>query len=379
MKFLKSNKKLFIGLLIGLLLSGITVYATNEILFASSQISFDNTRAGLIKANGDDVETLEDAIEALARVGSCPVGYEMANLGDHSLTCRNTTAPICRRAQAGTLHTETCNQGTNGDSYYCYYDGYYVGGTKNTTTITYGKLGTTGVKPSVGDAFDCDINKDGQFDPVTERFYYVSDYFDTNAGDFDNTTATLIYYKNFVGGAPNDGGVAYFGTNSAYNNWHRPTTAVAALPVAAETPTGNEWRNDLLKTDNRKIQACSDHNCTSLSDATDGGPIVQTEHLYQGKAARLIHLKEIKAGCTTDLSQIKSLSGDCNFLMERAYYANPSGYPTYGPWPENPRSDSATVAWSVVGSNRMVVNNNTYRTIFGARPAIDVLYSDISY
>jgi len=165
---------------------------------------------------------------------------------------------------------------------------------------------------------------------VTERFYYVSDYFDTNTESFDTTRATLIYYKNFVGGSPSDSGIAYYGIESSYDNWHGPTTAVAALPVAAVTPTGKKWRTGLLKTDNRKIQACSDNNCTTLSDSTTGGTIVQTGYLYSGKAARLIHLKEIKAGCATDLSQNQSLSGDCNFLMERTYYANPSGYPIYG-------------------------------------------------
>ena len=372
MKLLKNNKKLFLGILIGLILSTVTVYAVNEILFASSQISFDNTRAGLKKSNGDDVETVEEAIDALKARGACPAGYEEVNLG-YSIICRNTIAPICKRATV--LHTETCNQGTNDNSYYCYYDGYYVGGTKNTTTITYGKLGTTGENPVTGDAFDCDINGDGIYNSVTERFYYVSDYFDTNSESFDNTRATLIYYSNTVNGIPNDGGTAYYGTSGAYDNRHGPTVAISHLP---STTGANAWRNDLLKTDNRKIQACSDNNCTSLSYSTIGGTIVQTGHIYAGKAARLIHLKEIKAGCVVDLSQNKSLSNECNFLMENTKYTDASK-PTYGPWTENPRSEYADNICNVIGNLRRVGSDNPSTASRGARPAIDVLYSDIEY
>ena len=60
---------------------------------------------------------------------------------------------ICKRAT--TLHTEECTQtdATN----YCSGAGYTTSGSKGTTTITYGNLGTTGVLTS-GDAFDCDVN-----------------------------------------------------------------------------------------------------------------------------------------------------------------------------------------------------------------------------
>ena len=372
MNSLNKRMNLILGIIVGLVLSGVTVYAASEILFSSSQVSFDNTRANLKNIHGDPVETVEEAIDALKARGACEAGYEEVNLGN-AVICRNTHAPICKRAT--TLHTETCNQGENTDSYYCHYDGYYLGGTKNTTTVTYGRLGKSGVNPSVGDAFDCDINGDGLYNPNTERFYYVSDYFDTNTSSFDNTRAALIYYKNTVNGVQDDGGVAYYGTSSAYDNWHGPTVAITHLP---STTGNNAWRNDLLKTDNRKIQACSDLNCTTLSVSTTGGTITYTTPIYNGKAARLIHLKEIKQGCTTDLSQNTSLSNECNFLMENTKYTNASN-PTYGPWIENPRSANATYALFVVGNVRRLSSNYTYSTGRGARPVIDILYSDIEY
>ena len=372
MKKIKENIMLIvISFIMGGIILGTGVYAANEILFSSSQVSFDNTRANLKNTHGDPVETVEEAIDALKARGACEAGYEEVNLGN-AVICRNTHAPICKRA--ATLHTEICNQGENTDSYYCHYDGYYVGGTRNTTTVTYGRLGISGQPPQIGDAFDCDINGDGLYDSTTERFYYVSDYFDTNTSSFDNTRAALIYYKNTVNGVPDDGGVAYYGTSSAYDNWHGPTVAITHLP---STTGNNAWRDDLLKTDNRKIQACSDNNCTTLSDSTTGGAIVQTEHIYSGKAARLIHLKEIKKGCATDLSQNTSLSNECNFLMENTKYTNASK-PTYGPWIENPRSANATGAWVVTGGSRKVVDNSNYANR-GARPAIDIPYSEIAY
>ena len=72
---------------------------------------------------------------------------------------------ICKRATV--LHTEECTQ-TDG-SMFCSGAGYTANGSKGTSTITYGNLGTSGTLSS-GDAFDCDVNGDGTYDPSTERF-----------------------------------------------------------------------------------------------------------------------------------------------------------------------------------------------------------------
>ena len=93
---------------------------------------------------------------------------------------------ICKRAT--TLHTEKCTQ-TDG-SMFCSGAGYTTSGSKGTNTITYGNLGTTGSLNS-GDAFDCDVNGDGEYNSDTERFYYVSDYYNTSAKSFENDTAVL--------------------------------------------------------------------------------------------------------------------------------------------------------------------------------------------
>ena len=272
--------------------------------------------------------------------------------------------PICIRATS--LHTETCSQSSN----YCYADGYYSGGTMDTTTITYGNLGTSGNTPTVGDAFDCDTNGDGNY---TERFYYVSPYYNTDTLTFDGTTsddyATLIYYSNTVSGIANDGGSAY---DSRDENWHGPVTAKANLP------TTSQWSNITLKTIERAIlsEDGSTHNAI-----TTGGGTLPTVFSYDGYAARLLTVQELMNGC--NLTQVGSftageLSTNCKFLMEGTRYAD-SSKATDGIWTETPHAFASRNAWCASGYYRNVLHNSANGTASGARPVIDVPYSRLDY
>ena len=111
---------------------------------------------------------------------------------------------ICKRATI--LHTEECAQ--TDTSKFCSGAGYTTSGIKRTSTITYGNLGTAGVL-TTGDAFDCDVNGDGVYDSTKERFYYVSDYYNTSTKSFDSNYATLIYYNNVSSGQPANKVYAY--------------------------------------------------------------------------------------------------------------------------------------------------------------------------
>ena len=112
---------------------------------------------------------------------------------------------ICKKAK--TLHTATCTATQDG----CYGEGFYVGGSQGTTTITYGTIPNG--YPKAGDAYDCKLSNDGGY---TERFYYLTDW---NNGN----NHSLIYYKNI-----NSGAIAY---DSSNNNTHGPQTAGTVLPV----------------------------------------------------------------------------------------------------------------------------------------------------
>ena len=77
----------------------------------SGSVTIDNSSMGLTK-NGQAVTNVQDAIEAIYTTAStvgCPTGYEMVSVGNYYLSCRSTSAPICKRAT--TLHTETCESG----------------------------------------------------------------------------------------------------------------------------------------------------------------------------------------------------------------------------------------------------------------------------
>ena len=80
---------------------------------------------------------------------------------------------ICKKAT--TLHTSECTQTSGG----CNAAGYTASGSKGTTTITFGTISYGNLV--AGNAFDCDVNGDGTFDDVYERFYYLRTTEDNNA------------------------------------------------------------------------------------------------------------------------------------------------------------------------------------------------------
>ena len=127
---------------------------------------------------------------------------------------------LCKRAT--TLHSETCT--SSSITGYC-----YAGG----TSITYGQIGSSGTLTS-GDAFDCDVNGDGTYDPATERFYYVT--------DLNSTTAILIFYTN-----TNSAGERNGGTRPPYDssgiNYNGPVTAASVLPTKTAWPKATLYNN----------------------------------------------------------------------------------------------------------------------------------------
>jgi uncharacterized repeat protein (TIGR02543 family) len=281
-----------------------------------------------------------------------------------STTCANNenitvgNGVVCKRAI--NLHEEECSSGN------CSAAGYSVDGSKGTTTITYGSCGTSGTLTG-GDAFTCDVNGDKTFDELTERFYYVSDYYDTNTKAFDSSTATLIYYNNVTNGLScNKDTYAY---NTANVNFNGPRTVVLQLP------TINQWRNVSLKNTSRQILAENDNTYTS------GGDLINFD--YSPYSARLITYQEIRSACGNDLIARQRSLEACNYLYENSRYANPS-VGNRGSWTETPLSYHPTTDNGVLGiySNDrdisygwMPYNKNYY----GARPVIEVPKSKISY
>ena len=91
---------------------------------------------------------------------------------------------VCKKAATGTLHTETCSAGgscLNGIM------GYHSG-----DTITYGTIPGAN-SPLTGDAYDCDVNNDGTWDPLTERFYYIRGF----GGSSQVENSALVHFTSF--------------------------------------------------------------------------------------------------------------------------------------------------------------------------------------
>ena len=260
---------------------------------------------------------------------------------------------VCKRATK--LHTEECAQ-TDG-TYYCSGAGYTVSGSKKTTTISYGLLGTK-VTLKSGDAFDCDVNGDGEYNPDTERFYYVT--------DMNDNTAVLIYYNNVSKGKPSNS--TTYAYDSSGENWHGPRTAIEELPSTSE------WKNVSLTSSIRNI-------VTENGTKTTTGGTLPDSFSYTGKAARLLTIQEIRK--TTGIDEIPTWQvgelDNFNYLLENTKYSNDSNA-AWAWWLENSHSGNSADAWNVRGLNRYVNSNVALNARgFGVRPAIEVLKSNIEY
>jgi len=268
---------------------------------------------------------------------------------------------ICKRAS--TLHTEECTW--NDTTYYCSGAGYTTSSTKGTSTITYGNLGTSGTLTS-GDAFDCDVNGDGIYNSDTERFYYVSDYYNTSTKSFENDTAVLIYYNNVGTGSPSNN--TTYAYDSSNENWHGPRTAIDGLP------TTSQWSNISLKNTTRAILNENSGNTTT-------GGILPSDFSYAGYAARLLTIQEVRYA--TKNQSIPTLEtgelDDFTYLLEKTRFANNINGWAY--WFESVSFSSENNSYYVSGfyrNNNIYISSNSGGNV-GVRPAIEVSKKNIEY
>lgn len=261
---------------------------------------------------------------------------------------------VCKRAT--TLHTETCKDKSNR----CNSAGYSSSGSKGTTTITYGSLGTSGTLTS-GDAFDCDVNGDGIFDAETERFYYVTDLAN------NNKYAVLIYYSNTTEGVADYTDESATRYNVAAVNKYGPVTVIENLPSATQ------WNNVALSNNNRAIITETGTNSVSGSN-------LPTAFSYSGYAARLLTTQEVSSACGITVGSVNSGQLDvCEYFMENTSYSYTLDSP-YGYWLETPSVESVYQAWVVTGEVRRLYDWGVYdNNKYGVRPVIEVPKERIEY
>ncbi len=178
---------------------------------------------------------------------------------------------LCKRAT--TLHSETCTSSSTMG--YC---------TAGGTSITYGQIGTNGVLTS-GDAFDCDVNGDGNYDPETERFYYATDL------ESDSNIAVLVFYTN-----TSPDGTRSRTTRPPYhssNSYSDPRDAASMLP------TTTAWPNATLYKKTSQIYNEDGGTTVIISTSTTTVKNLPIYTYSDTVAARLLTYKEYSQMSTT--------------------------------------------------------------------------------
>jgi len=274
--------------------------------------------------------------------------------------CGPKVAYKCKRADVSTLHTEECTQTLS----YCVVIEYLTG----SKTITYGNKEVTQGTLTSGDAFDCDVNGNGKYEE-TERFYYVSDLYNTTTKQFDNNYAVLIYYNNFANQNPDNTSSGLIAYHSGDINYEGPLKAKENLPLTST------WKNITLSNTTRAIL-----NEKGEGTTYNGSKNLPTAFSYEGYAARLLTAQEINSACNITVGSYNSGELDnCKYLMENTKYSN-SSLGTYGYWLETPYAATSGSSWFVNGIDRRVnYYNASYSGSYGLRPAIEVLKTDIEF
>lgn len=265
----------------------------------------------------------------------------------------NLNMPICQRATL--LHTEECLGN------YCSGMGYKPNGSMDSSTITYGKVGTSGVLSS-GDAFDCDVNGDGIYDAVTERFYYVTDM------ENNKNIAVLIYYNNVSNGTPSND--TYYKYYTIAENWHGPLNAMSHLP------TTTQWKNVKLSQTSRKLV-----NEYGTTNSKDGHSYPETLD-YSNYAARLLTMAEVKKLTPAYIPSWKNGELDAHlYLVENTNFSKKDNSKFDGYWLETPRNTMSNHGWIIYATARRVHSVEVQRTdvLVGVRPVIEVSKNDILY
>lgn len=127
---------------------------------------------------------------------------------------------ICKAATE--LHTKTCPTTGSCNDYKTNPNvrGGVISPEGDNYSISYGYLPNSHSPQKPGEAYDCDVNGDGEYDLETERFYYLN--------NVDDNVVRLSYYSGYNIDKPDE-----------RNNWVYDT-AVTKLP-------SNElWKNDLV-------------------------------------------------------------------------------------------------------------------------------------
>ena len=296
----------------------------------------------MIDGNGYNWTT-EKGSEVVGMPTHSGTGTMIGNTGDGYAKITLEDSVLCKRAT--TLHTTTCQNTSGEHNKMCTANGYAIG-----DTIIFGTIPSSNGYKS-GDAYDCDVNGDGNYDSINERFYYVTDL------DSNKNYAVLIYSDMTVDGVkwnktvnPN---IFYDNNNKSYLG---PTNAYLELPNASQ------WPNIRLYNHRRQIKY--DDNLATYSSYTL--PIFN----YTNLTSRLITNNEVSV-CNKDNGYLRS---DCEFLLEgTSFEKNTNSFNNWGQWIETPVTGYTNRVRHIDSHSRRVGNGYTANNQYmGVKPVIEV-------
>lgn len=250
---------------------------------------------------------------------------------------------LCKRATS--LHTRTCKNNLESIKM-CTAAGYNKG-----DTIPYGSI-PQDKNYNSGDAFDCDVNGDGIYNPEEERFYYVTDL------ESNSSYGVLIYSSTIKNGKRKTQATdEYTSYDTSGNNFNGP------ISVISDLPTTNQWSNVRLYNNKRQI-------LSSEGNKSIQGTTLPTFE-YTNKTSRLITMQEAKKSC----SDSTTVSKKCEFLLEDTSFDNPNLYVNnWGIWTETPYDTRNSVACHIDshGLNIGCLYNVSGVNHFLVKPVIEV-------
>ena len=213
---------------------------------------------------------------------------------------------VCKKAASGSLHTETCGISSSNGCALLDYD--------ENDTITYGTIPSVN-SPFPGDAYDCDVNNNGNFE-ATERFYFLR--------NTDNGNIALIHYTSF----DENGRTSGISTNIdySYNN------ALTYLP------TSSTWTNPKLR---------------SMS----------------GNVTRFISDDDMEIACGSSIeTDNNSYLSNCYYILENTKFYN-NNASNSGIW----IGDGSYLA----NASDFIVSNSESESVSSARPVIEIPYVNL--
>ncbi len=325
------------------------------------KLSIDDVESDL---NSDDISTTRgiDGRSKTIVVGkdnNCKKGTpQPATIPVNGETGQEEPKPICRRAT--TLHTAICkvtfNAGCRRNNKFAYGE-----------TITYGTLWETDNKEDIkaGDAFDCDVNNDGTYNPETERFYYVQS---------NGANSTLIYYSNYIkngvekvsyGSLEDLAALGYTCNIETGCNRYGPVTARKYLPTKTEWSHPGLLAPDDSLTNEKGGSTVSGGYLTIIYDGFDGN-----------RSARMLKFQELKAICGNYTESTQGYLNRCYYLMEgmKSFEGGETGLAPF--YLQTVAFEAANWTYYATGYGQ-VHSIGTAKENAGIRPVITIKTTDI--